>query len=343
MSSIRIPAEWEPHSSCIMSWAVHREWGSYTDEVRRELREIIYAVADHEPIRLLVPPDLLADAKQQGFGGNVEIVPAPVDDIWMRDILPTYAFRDGRLCAIDWNFNGWGSSQMRFARPGDRLAGLMAASLSIPSVCASIVAEGGAFVTDGQGTVITTKSCLLNPNRNSAFGRTEEKQMRAIEQGLAVFGVSKMIWLQGNPDEPITSGHVDGYVLFTADGRILVEAVDREEGPRGRRRQSEIDSLRGQPDAKGRNLTVNAVLPPRDRYLRFSNKAFAPCYLNAYVANGVVITGRFGDPERDEAAYEALQDAFPSRTVRMLCIDHIASGGGGVHCLTKEVPEALRA
>jgi len=343
MSSIRIPAEWEPHSACFMSWAVHREWGSYTDEVRRELREVISAVADHEPVRLLVPPDLLADAKQQGFGGNVEIIPAPVDDIWMRDILPTYALRNGELCTIDWNFNGWGSSKTRSTRPGDRLAGLMAASLSIPSVCAPIVAEGGAFATDGQGTVITTKSCLLNPSRNPAFGRTEEEQMHAIGRALAVFGISKVIWLEGDPHEPITSGHVDGYVLFTANGRILVEGVDLEESLGGRRRQIEIDTLRGQRDGKGRKLTVNVVLPPRERYLRFSNEAFAPCYLNAYIANGAVLTGRFGDPERDEAAYQALQNVFPTRTVRMLCIDHIASGGGGVHCLTKEVPEALRA
>ncbi|MHC2367428.1 agmatine deiminase [Bradyrhizobium diazoefficiens] len=343
MSAIRIPAEWEPHEFCFMSWAIHREWGSYTEKVKRELREIISTVADHEPVRLLVPPDLLADAKQQGFSETVEIIPAPVDDIWMRDILPTYALQNGRLCAIDWNFNGWGSGRVRPARPGDRLAGLLAASLSIPSVPASFIAEGGALATDGQGTVITTKSCLLNPNRNPVFGRTQEDQMHAIEQSLAAYGVRKVVWLEGDSDEPITSGHVDGYVLFAADSRLLVEGNDREDTPEGRRRQIEIDTLRGQLDAKGHKLAVNVVLPPRDRYLRFSNETFAPCYLNAYIANGAVITGRFGDPERDEAACRALQQAFPTRTVIMLRIDHIADGGGGVHCLTKEMPKAVRA
>ena len=110
----------------------------------------------------------------------------------------------------------------------------------------------------------------------------------------------------------------------------------------GSRRQSDINALRGQLEAKGIKLAVNLILPPRDRYLRFSNDTFAPWHLNACIANGAVITGRFGDPERDEAACRALPQAFPTRTIRMLRIDHIASGGGCVHCLTQEVPEPIQ-
>src|SRR5438477_9052661 len=90
---IRIPAEWEPHRCCWMAWAVHREWGAHADQVKRELHEIISTIAQYEPIKLLTPPDQIADVQSREFGGNVEIVPAPVDDIWMRDIAPTFAFR----------------------------------------------------------------------------------------------------------------------------------------------------------------------------------------------------------------------------------------------------------
>ncbi|MHC2664583.1 agmatine deiminase family protein [Bradyrhizobium diazoefficiens] len=339
MSTIRIPAGWEPHQACLISWAVHREWGSDADAVRRELREIIVTIAEYEPVQLLVPPDLLIDAKQEGFGGNVEIVPAPVDDIWMRDILPTFVVRDQQLCAVDWNFNGWGSS--RAPRPGDRLAGLMAASWSIPTVPASFVTEGGAMVFDGEGTLITTKSCLLNPNRNPAFGLTEQVRMLAMEQDLVRFGVRKVIWLEGDTDEPITSGHVDGYVLFTAPSRLLIEGIDPKAAVAGDPRERDIGRLGQETDAAGRRLEVEVVLPPRSRFLRFSDHAFAPCYLNAYVANGAVVTGKFGDPVRDEAACRSLQNAFPERDIRMIRIDHIARGGGGVHCLTKEMPQVL--
>jgi agmatine/peptidylarginine deiminase len=88
---IKMPAEWEPHAFCFMAWAVHREWGDDVANVKQELREVISTVAEYEPVRLLVPPDLIDEARHQNFGSNVEIIPAPVDDIWIRDILPTFA------------------------------------------------------------------------------------------------------------------------------------------------------------------------------------------------------------------------------------------------------------
>ena len=139
VDQIRIPAEWEPHSCCWMAWAVHPEWGRCVDEVKRELREIIATVAEYEPVRLLTPPDQMMDAHHQSFGHNVEILTAPVDDIWMRDIAPTFALRGDETVAIDWNFNGWGSTSQRRSRPGDRLAGRLAASIGVPTVSASLV------------------------------------------------------------------------------------------------------------------------------------------------------------------------------------------------------------
>lgn len=338
---VNIPAEWEPHACCFMGWAVHREWGGDVDNVKRELREVISTVAEYEPVRLLVRPDLIREAQHQDFGSNVEIVPAPVDDIWMRDILPTFALREGAPIAIDWNFNGWGSSPLRPARPGDRLAGLLASALEIPSVPASFIADAGSIVTDGRGTVVTTKSCLLRPNRNPSFGRTDRQRMDAIEQGFLHVGIRKVIWLEGDATEPITNGHADGYVLFANPGKLLVEGIDPLARQPNRCRQADVDLLQASVDAQNRPLEVKTVLPPRQQYLRFSERTFASCYLNAYVANGAVITARFGDPERDEAARQSLQQAFPTREIRMLRIDHIAAGGGGVHCLTKELPQRI--
>jgi len=334
---INIPAEWEPHAFCLMAWAVHREWGSDVDHVKRELREVIRTVAEYEPVQLLVPPDLKAEAMHQNFGSNVEIVPAPVDDIWMRDILPTFALRDGAPIAIDWNFNSWGCSPLRPARPGDRLAGLIANQLGLSSIHAPFITEGGAFVIDGDGTVVTTKSCLLNENRNPGFGRDRSEQMKKIERGFSIVGAHKVIWLEGDANEPITSGHADSYLLFAKPGVILVEEIDPEGGPNPDR-SKDIDTLRSVVDRQGRSIIVKSVLPPRQKYWRFFSRSFAPCYLNAYLANRAVITAGFGDPERDEAARAVLQESFPGRDIRMLTIDHIARGGGGIHCLTQPMP-----
>lgn len=336
---IRIPAAWETHSCCWMAWAVHPEWREQAEPVKRELREIIVTIAQFEPVRVLVPPDQINDAQHQSFGPNVEIIEARVDDIWMRDIAPTFALSESGLIAVDWNFNGWGSTSARPARPGDRLAGLIASALRIPTVSAPFIADAGSMVTDGDGTVITTKSCLLNPNRNPSFGRTERQRMDSIEQGFLPLGIRNVIWLDGDATEPITSGHTDGYVLFTEPGKLLVEGIDPVDGPPNRSRQADIDLLKGSLDAKDRPLSVKTVLPPRQKYLRdFSQRTFAPCYLNAYLANGAVIAAQFGDTGRDEAALESLQQSFPTREIRMLRIDHIARGGGGIHCVTQEMP-----
>jgi agmatine deiminase len=286
---------------------------------------------------LLTPTHEIAEARARFGGGNVEIIEAPVDDIWMRDIAPTFAIQDGNIIAIDWNFNGWGSTSTRRSRPGDRLAGLMAAEIRLPFIHAPFIAEGGAISTDGEGTVITTKSCLLNPNRNSAFGKSQRERMEDIGRRFAELGGRKLIWLEGDADEPITSGHADAYILFTSPGAILVEGIDPDRTSEASR-ATDITTLRKARDSQNRMLQVTTVLPPRQRYWRFSNHSFAPCYLNAYVVNGAVITGKFGDTERDEAAEEILEKAFPGRCIRMLTINHIASGGGGVHCLTQPMP-----
>lgn len=335
---IKIPAEWEPHAFCFMAWAVHREWGADVDNVKRELRELISTVSQYEPVRLLVPPDLIAEAQRQNFSNNVEIIAAPVDDIWMRDILPTFAWGDGAPIAIDWNFNSWGSTSLRPPRSGDRLGGFVASTIGLPIVRAPFVAEGGAFVTDGDGTIVTTKSCLLNPNRNPAIGCKTEARVADIERGLSSVGGRNIVWLEGDNDEPITSGHADGYVLFAQDHTVLIEGIDAGRQANNKR-ADDIEILSTMKDTRRRLFRVVEVLPPRQPFWKLSGSLFAPCYLNAYIANGAVITTKFGDPERDEAARTAFNSAFPGREIRMLRADHIANGGGGIRCLTQPMPE----
>src|SRR6188768_3574097 len=107
MAEIRIPADFEPHEKTIMAWAVHNEWRSQTHDVERELDVVIRTVAEYEPVMLLTPPDLVPAARGRKFGPEVEVVAAPVDDIWMRDIAPVFAKRRKETIAIDFNFNGW--------------------------------------------------------------------------------------------------------------------------------------------------------------------------------------------------------------------------------------------
>jgi agmatine deiminase len=330
--AMQFPADWQSHSCCYLAWAVHHEWGQYVNEVKKELRNVIATIAAFEPVRLLTPAGSVDEAKQQVFGLSVDVIEAPVDDVWMRDIAPTFGRRGNELIAVDWNFNSWGSTSQRRPRSGDRLATKAAMIFKATRIQMPFTAEGGAFITDGKGTVIVTKSCLLNNNRNGSV-TTEQ-----IESYLSVLGVKKVIWLNGDPHEPITSGHVDGYVMFGESGDVLVEDVSGIGKAADQRRRQDIEILRSSTDASGNQLKIIVVAPPREDFWAYRDSLFAPSYLNAYVANGAIIAGKFGDPERDKLAQLALHSAFPSRDFRMLEINHIAAGGGGVRCLTQPVP-----
>lgn len=340
---IRIPAEWEPHACCWMAWAVHREWGARdAARIKRDLTKVVHAIAGFEPIRLLAPRgrEFREARKQFSDCRAVTVVEAPVDDIWMRDIMPTFAVRtDGaqrQVVAIDWNFNAWGGSPDRPFRVGDRLAKTAAAVFGVPRLPAPFIGEGGALVFDGRGTLITTRSCLLNSNRNPV--RKGVDRQEAITSGLRKFGIRKVIWLEGDPAEPITSGHVDGYVLPAPGNTILVESVDDPNLEAPFWREHDIALLRDLRNADGRKLRILRVGGPRLRYWKSKSDNFAPCYLNAYVANGAVVGTKFGDTDRDEAARKALVASFPGRKIMMLRIDAIADGGGGVHCVTQPMP-----
>lgn len=279
-------------------------------------------------VRLLTPPKLLSDARGQHFGPNVEIVEAPVDDIWMRDIAPIYALRNGEPVCIDLNFNGWGSTRFRQARPGDRLAGVARGLFAATMLHAPFVAEGGAFVVAHDGGVFTTRSCLLNPNRNPHVSQSE------IESALIRLGASKVVWLDGDPKEKITSGHADGYVLLGESGDILVQRTDA--GGRSALRNSDIRTLQNLRAADENAPPVRLVSSPR--IARRASELFADSYLNVYTPNAAVLAPKFGDRLRDAEARAAIEDAFPGRKLQMLSIPHLASGGGGIRCLVQPVP-----
>jgi agmatine deiminase len=329
-----------------MAWAIHREWGTAAATVKRELSAVVRTIARYEPVRLLAPRGRAAREARHKFSTNtnISVIEAPVDDIWMRDIAPTFALRgNGRrqeVVAIDWNFNAWGSSKARAPRQGDRIAKSTASIFGVPRIHATFTAEGGAFATDGQGTLITTRSCLLHPGRNPV--RRGVDRQRVIERGLRRFGIRKVIWLEGDPGEPITSGHIDGYVLLAPSGAALVDACSDQETVPPMWRAHDVARLEETKCANSRRLKVRQLRAPRLCPYTKHSDWFAASYLNAYVANGAVVGARFGDSKRDAAARKALVQAFPGRDVIMLRIDAIAEGGGGVHCLTQPHPAAAK-
>lgn len=198
---------------------------------------------------------------------------------------------------------------------------------------APFIAEGGAFTIDGSGVVYTSRSCLLHKKRNPNISQSE------IERALIKLGASRVVWLEGDEDEVITNGHVDGYVLPTETGDILVQTVDHER--KLSTRSADIDVIRSalhQTNQKG-----SVVLVSSPGHLKRRGPMFAGSYLNVYTPNGAVIMPVFGDALRDAEAERAIRTAFPEREITALRMDSLASGGGGVRCLVQPVPSTTRA
>jgi agmatine deiminase len=192
-----------------------------------------------------------------------------------------------------------------------------------------MIAEGGGITVDGEGTLITTETCFLNPNRNPGWskGQVEAELCRML-------GVSKVIWLPGDPTESETNGHVDGIAAFVGPGRVLLEAAFDDTHPRYDVLMENRRALQGQSDARGRPLDVVFI---EDAWQCESTERFCASYINSYLANGAVIMPCYDLPtdQRAKAVYEQL---FPQRQVVQLRINDIAPGGGGIHCITQQQP-----
>lgn len=281
---------------------------------------------------MLASPGEEDEARYQ-CGSGVAVLTISVDDLWARDTVPVFLGGSGGLRGIDFNFNGWGKKQ---EHPNDGgVAKAMLAASGIPRIETRIVAEGGSLETDGLGTLLVTKSSVLNNNRNPGMS------LEQLDAGLKdLLGVTKILWFDGVYGQDITDAHIDSLARFTAPGRVLLD-VPGQNAPVDVWSKSSDQArslLRESQDARGESFDVVDLPQPDFGKIRGQDEDFLASYVNFYVANGAVFLPQFGDKRADQQAQGILQDQFPGRTVIALNIDTIASGGGGIHCATHDLP-----
>lgn len=329
---IRFPAEWEPHARTWMVWP-HRQamWAPDLRAVQEDYAAVARAIARFEPLRMIADPSAVKDA-QALCGETVEVIAYPVDDSWFRDTGPSFVYEGVTKAGVCWRFNAWGGKTKRFEKDAT-LAPAVVADLGVPAIHSALACEGGALHTDGEGTLITTDTVVLNRNRNPGISRE-----KAEAEFARTLGIEKTIWLPGNPYETGTDGHVDGIACFTAPGRVLAE-IDPEADPKEAKVLAEnVDILRRETDAKGRPLSVEAIqAAPRQDVDTTENFGFCNCYINFYVCNGGVVMPGFDLPS-DAPARAVVQAAFPDREIVQVPILTLATGGGSIHCITQQEP-----
>lgn len=372
MSTVSKPvalADWDSHEYLLVGWPTRPDtWrakaGPAQAAILRFVRKVLHSttslrvaiVADDDEIVLTNAREqckLIAKASHPASKTRLEVIPVPLDDCWLRDTGPIML--SGRT-ASSFRFNAWGgalggcySSFVKDAQVATRICEWFA----LQQIVVDMVLEGGSVNTDGQGTVLTTKECLLNPNRNP--GLSLEEIETVLRHSL---GAKKVIWLEyGAAFDTDADGHIDNLAVFIAPTHVLLLWADEKQCmEQYRRSMAALEVLKDSVDALGRQLAVSLVTIPaaiirtkdeaggllqeEDAKKRPMGERVCASYVNFVVVEDTVIAPRFGDEQSDAKALRELRAAFSryKKSVVMVDAREFVLAGGGLHCLTKSVP-----
>ncbi|UTD56481.1 agmatine deiminase [Halomonas sp. MS1] len=347
-----MPAEFAPHDACWMLWPQRPDtWRYGAKPAQQAFVDVAIAIAESETVFVGVNDEQYENARNQ-LPAHIRVVELSSNDAWMRDVGPTFVTHpDGHLALIDWEFNAWGGLKEGLYFPWDkdrRIRCKISEMLGIQRFEAPLVLEGGAIHVDGEGTLITTEECLLNPNRNPDMDR------ETIERWLQEYlGISKVIWLPRGCHLDETDGHVDNLCCFVAPGQVALTWCDDEQDPQGVISREALSVLENATDAKGRKLTVHKLPIPGPLYIaedeasgldrlnsshpRLPGDRMAGSYVNFYIGNSVVVMPLL-DSRHDGEAENILSTLFPTKRVIGVPAREILLGGGNIHCITQQQP-----
>jgi agmatine deiminase len=332
----RMPPEWAPHAATWTSWPSDDElWEGYLDAVRAEFCDLVTTLARFEPVVVNVSDaEAEADARARLTAAGADLArirfhPVPLDDAWFRDNGPIFLQNaQGQVALSDWRFNAWGG-KYDFERD-DRVPAAVARDLGMRRFPYPLVLEGGALEISGDGTLLTTRSCLLTPTRNPQLGVPEYEALLR-----AALGVTRVVWLEGGLIGDHTDGHIDTIVRFSDDRTILCSVAPDPSDPNHAMMTRNLAQLRALRTPDGQPYRI-VELPLPEQQLE-GDRVLAASYANYYVANGVVVVPQYGDP-RDAEALAILAPLFPDREVLGVRAQALITGGGAWHCVTQQQP-----
>jgi agmatine deiminase len=337
----RMPAEWEPHAGTWLSWPHKADtWPGKLASIPPIWVEMVRALSPGERVHILVNESAPASRvtallKQGGIEmASVTLHEIPTDDAWARDHGPIFVTRPGpeaRLAVVKWRFNSWGGKYPPWEQD-DRVSEQVAARLDVPLFSPGIVLEGGSIDVNGRGTLLTTESCLLNPNRNPQLGRG------AIETLLCDYlGVRHILWLREGVEGDDTDGHVDDLTRFVDETTVVTVVEEDPADTNYEPLQENYRRLLEMTDQDGRPLQVVKMPMPSPLYCE--DTRLPASYANFYIGNRVVLMPTF-DERNDAVAREVLESVFPGRRIVGINAVDLVWGLGAFHCVTQQQPAA---
>ena len=354
-----MPGEFERHDGTWIVWPESpTNWRDAARPAQRAFAEVAQAIARSENVTVGASERQWENART-ALPEDVKVVELTTNQAWVRDHGPTFVIDGtGRRRGVDWRFNLYGNPSFAHhhaARHDDAVARKILEYEHADRYRAPIVLEGGSIHADGEGTLITTEECLLNPTRNGDMGRSQ------IEEALRVYTSSEVvIWLGRGAVDDVTSGHVDNLCCFVRPGVVLLSWTDDLNDPMYEICNDARQRLEAATDARHRSLEVRLLPLPGalhrtveeavgvDRASSDSPVWFAAgdrltaSYANFYIANDHVVVPLL-DENTDEVAHSVIAEAFPDRRVVGIPSREILLGGGNIHCITQQVPAPTRA
>ena len=329
-----VPAEWSPHRAMWVGFPSRGDlWQDDLEPAQAETAALARALAGpgKERVRLLVMGDEAEAAARRLLGdAPVEIARGLFGDVWLRDTGPIYVQQEGGTVAVGFRFNGWGGKYV--LEHDDTVAEQIAAASGSPLETHEAVLEGGAVDHDGLGGVLTTRQCLINPNRNPDWDEASAEALLA-----AALGAKHVLWLGDGLVNDHTDGHVDNLARFVAPGVVACPVAFGPDDPNAAVYEDAARRLAAMKTPRGAPLQVVRIASP-GRVESGDGEIVPASHMNFIIADGAVIMPTYGDTAACQLALETLRSLFPERTVMGLPSSHLLTGGGSFHCITQQEP-----
>jgi agmatine deiminase len=331
-----MPAEWEQHLSTWLAWPHDPiTFPDRVEKVEAVFTAIIYHLHQNELINLLV-----LDAETQNHaaktlkthGVNLDkIIFHQTDyaDVWLRDYGPTFITNKQQQSWIKWRYNAYGNKFVDLLKD-DQVFHELQHKIKSPMISADIFMEGGAIEVNGNGVLLTTEECLLNPNRNPTLNKNQTEEY--LKKYL---GVKKIIWLEKGVINDHTDGHIDEVARFVDTNTIVCAYEEDQTDPNFAILDQNWHTLQNATDQNNRLFKVIKLPMPK---MDYDNDERAPVsYANFYIANNLVLVPQFNH-KNDKRALEIIKEVFPNRVVVGIDCTDLIYGGGTIHCITQQEP-----
>ncbi len=338
----RLPAEWENGRAVLLSWPhAGTDWNYMLEQAQDCYYEMVKAIAPHARILIVAPDTAPVKARLSGIEGKgIFYFDVPTNDTWIRDFGPiTVEDSSGKSVACDFGFNGWGG---KFRSDLDNAvnrhlkdAGMIRCGCDDQN---SFILEGGSIESDGQGTILTTASCLLTPTRNASMTKED------IEAKLCdTLGARKILWLdKGEILGDDTDGHIDTIARLAPHDTILYcTKGNNESDPQDNALGGVGESLSRMQSAAGLPYNLIGIPMPSPIYDPEDGHRLPATYANFLIINDAVILPTYGQPDNDRVAELCLRVAFPEHIIEKVDCRALIRQHGSLHCATMQIPDSV--